>query len=196
MCFFSNLNFLPEPPSPTFKSVSHRDSIYSNIAFYSSLLPFLLSFFALIAFFLSFLEIKRNGVNTVAFPGWRRAVFKHMAQVASTAGTDYLNPVHKIAGVLFELYPVTGNYIIETWPAGPGLEFGVRGKELLPAGCTGVNSFFLVIVQVAGKGLFRTFLPQDVILFRREYLFPFFFRFFNHFLCQLQTPFAYKLVVP
>lgn len=149
----------------------------------------------MLAFFLSFLEIKRNGVNTVAFPGWRRAVFKHMAQVASTAGTDYLDPVHEIAGVLFELYFVTGNYIIETWPAGSGLKFSVRGKELLPTGSTGVNSFFFVIVQVARKRLFRIFLPQDVILLRREYFFPFFFRFFNHFLCQLQTPFAYKLVV-
>lgn len=149
----------------------------------------------MLAFFSFFLEIKRNGINAKAFPGWCRPVFKEMTQVASAAGTDYLNPVHEIAGILFELYPVTRNHIVETWPAGSGLEFGIRGKKLLAAGSTGVNSFFLVIVQVAGKGSFRTFLPQDMILFRRKYLFPFFLRFFNCFLCQLQTPYAFKLVV-
>lgn len=150
----------------------------------------------MLAFFPFFLEIKRNGINAVAFSGWYRAVFKYMAQMTSAAGTDYLDPIHEITGVFFEPYPITRNHIIETWPAGSGLEFGVRGKELLPAGSTGVNSFFLIIVQVAGKSLFRTFLPQDMILLRREYLFPFFFGFFNCFLCQLQTPYAYKLVVP
>ena len=114
-----------------------------------------------------------------------------MPQMASAAGTDYLDPVHEITVVFFEPDPVTGNHIIETWPAGSGLEFGIGRKEFLPAGSTGINSFFLVIVQVAGKGLFRTFLPQDLILFRSEYFFPFFFGFFNRVLCQSQTPFVY-----
>ena len=68
----------------------------------------LLSSFAFLAFLfffpssLFFLEIKRDGIDAVAFPGWHRPVFKDMAQVASAAGTDYLDPVHEIAGVLFE----------------------------------------------------------------------------------------------
>ncbi len=110
---------------------------------------FLVSFFTWLVFFSFFFEIKRNRVYAITLPCWSRSIFKDMAQMASAAGTDYFDPVHEITGIFFKLYPITRKYIIETWPARSRLKFGIRGKKLLPAGSTGINSFFLIIVQVA-----------------------------------------------
>jgi hypothetical protein len=93
--------------------------------------------------------------------------------------------VHEITVIFFKPDFIAGNHIIETWPAGSGFEFGIGRKKFLPAGSTGIDPFFFVIVQVAGKGPFRAFLPQNVILFRSENLFPLLFGFLDFVLCQL-----------
>jgi hypothetical protein len=69
-----------------------------------------------------------------------------MAEMAPTARTDYFDPVHEITGIFFKPYLIIRNYIIETWPARSRIKFGIRGEKLLPAGSTGINSFFLIIV--------------------------------------------------
>jgi len=111
--------------------------------------------------------------------------------VSSATGTDYLDPAHEITVVLFEPHPVTGNHITETGPAGSGFEFGIGREEFLPAGGTGVDPFFLVIIQIARKGPLCAFLPQDMILFRSENLFPLIIGLLDFALCQLQTPFMH-----
>jgi len=91
----------------------------SSLSFFAFLLyfPSLLSFFTFHSLLAFFLEVKRNGVEAVTFPCWGRPVFKDMPQMASATGTDYLDPVHEIAVVFLKPDPVTGNCIIETWPA-------------------------------------------------------------------------------
>jgi hypothetical protein len=132
---------------------------------------FVLNLFAAFTFFL---EVKRKGVDAITFARWCGSVFKDMPKVASTAGTDYFDPVHEIAIILLKPYFVTGDYIIEAWPPRPRLKFGIRGKKLLSASSTRIDTFFFVIIQITRKGSFCAFLPEDMILFRSEDLFPIF----------------------
>ena len=154
----------------------------------NSLLILLLIFRSCFSFLL---EVKGNGIDAEAFSRRFRSVIEDVSQVSSTAGTDGLDPVHEMAGVFLNPDFVAGNHIIETGPAGPGLELGIGRKEFLPAGSTGIDSFLFVIIQIARKGPFGAFLPQDLILFRSEDLLPLFFGFLDIILCQLQTPFMH-----
>jgi hypothetical protein len=105
-----------------------------------------LSFLTSLLVFTFFLEVKRKRVDTVAFSGWFRPVFKDMPQVASATRADYLDPVHEIAVVLLKPDLIARNYIVKAWPAGSGLKFRIRGKKLLLAGSTPIDSVFLIIV--------------------------------------------------
>lgn len=84
------------------------------------LLLFLFSFFLL--------ETKRDRVNAVALPGWRRSILKNMTEVASAARANNFDTVHGITGIFLKPDSVTGNHIIETWPATPGFKFGIGRK--------------------------------------------------------------------
>lgn len=149
----------------------------------------MLSDFTFLLFFPScffvLIETKRNGIDAVTFSSWPGPVFKNMPKVASAARTDHFNPVHKMAGILLKPDFVAGNHIRKTWPPGAGLKFGIGRKEFLPAGSTGIDPFFFVIIKVAGKGPFRAFLSQDLILLGSENLFPLFFGLLNFILFQI-----------
>jgi len=171
---FLKVSDLPKPP------LSFLDIIFQV------LYPFRFTFFGLL------LEIQGNGIDAEAFSRRFRPVIKDMTQVSSAAGTDGLDPVHEKAVIFLKPDFVAGNHIIETGPAGPGLELGIGRKEFLPAGGTGVDALFLVIIQLTRKRSLGAFLPQNVILFRSKNLFPFLFWFLYFIFCQLQTPFMHR----
>ena len=112
---------------------------------------FLLLLFLLLRFLSCFpflLEVKGNGIDAEAFSRRFRPVIEDMSQVSSTAGTDGLDPVHEKAVIFLKPDFVAGNHIIETGPAGPGLELGIGRKEFLPAGGTGIDPFLFIIIQI------------------------------------------------
>src|ERR1044072_7334039 len=123
----------------------------------------------LLGLVLMFEELHRNRVETVAQPGRRRSVGKHVAEVRITSGAPDFRPHHAITAILDfpDMLRVEG--LSEARPAGSALELLARSKQRQSAKSAGGNPSDLVVVQPgAAKGPRGTMVKNDLALFRRE----------------------------
>lgn len=105
------------PEARIFQSLFLFILIILLLVLFSCFFPFFRLFF--------FLKTKRNGVNAITLSCGCGSVLKDMSEMASAARANHFDPVHKIARVFPKPDSITGNSIIETWPASPGFEFGI-----------------------------------------------------------------------
>src|SRR5581483_127474 len=82
------------------------------------------------------LEIQRHAVDAVAQTGRRRAVRKHMAEMAATAAAMHLGADHAVAAV-HRFLDGARLRIVEARPAGTAFELALRLEQLLPAAGAG-----------------------------------------------------------
>jgi len=77
---------------------------------------------------LFFVQLDRQAVNTVAQPGGRRPIFKHMPQMGAAFFAHYFGANHAVRAVAgFEDDLVIGG-LEKAGPAATGIKFGIRQK--------------------------------------------------------------------
>src|SRR4051812_17267763 len=102
-----------------------------------------------------------------------------MTEVSAALGANYFSAHHAEREVLHFFDPVTSAKLaIKTWPAAMAVEFLLVREQLGAAGCTGIESFFKVLVIFTCSRSFSAFFAKHMILFRCQLLFPFLFGFF------------------
>src|SRR3989344_4744913 len=117
-------------------------------------------------------QFERSRVDAVAQTGWFRAVGKVMTQVRAALGAHDLGATHEEFLVIFFSDVFLVRRLIETRPAGAGVELGVGAEQFGAAAYAAVHTVFMTVVVGAGKGTLGAFLTRDVILLRGELLFP------------------------
>lgn len=142
----------------------------------SLILRILLSFAWFCGFGL-FAKLQGGGVDAVAEPGWRGAVFEDVAEMAVAAVADDFGSDGEEASVGFFADVVFLDWLPVTWPAGAGFVFSFGAEEGQVAGNAVVGSFFFVVPIEAGEGAFGSFFPNDSVLFFGQELLPFRFGF-------------------
>lgn len=69
---------------------------------------------------------------------------------------------------------LTFNHVLKTRPAGTGIKFIFRRKELLPASDTSIDTLFIVLIKLPGKRRLGGAQAAHIKLFRGEFIFPIF----------------------
>lgn len=96
---------------------------------------------------------------------------ENMAEMSSTVVAQNFNPAS--VGIRFTTHGAR-DFIVESRPAAAGVEFVLRAVEWRFAAAADVGTFGKVLVVLAGEGIFRAFVHDDVLLLWREFI-PFFF---------------------
>src|SRR5262245_27746479 len=117
------------------------------------------------------LEFRRHAIDAVAQAGRRRAVGKHMPQMAAAAAAMHFGAQHAIAAVLGG-FDRAVDWSVEAWPAGAALELGLRREQRLVAGGANECARALFIEQRAAARPLGAVLAHDVILLGRQQLAP------------------------
>jgi len=108
-------------------------------------------------------EPERNGINAVAriLPG-KTFTQEHMAQMTAAPGASNFCP-----GAVRIREPLDRpvDFIIETGPPAPGIEFIFRNVQgrIAPSAC--VEPLGFIFIVFAGKRAFRTFMDDDIFFF-------------------------------
>ena len=93
--------------------------------------------------------------------------------MSAAAGTENFGPMHSI-GVIRPLDDVlAGDRLEKAGPAGPRMEFGIRGEQRQSAAGAGINPLFFVVQQRAAKCVLRPLFAQDAELFLGQLPLPF-----------------------
>src|SRR5699024_6141772 len=100
-----------------------------------------------------------------------------MAEMPSAIGTDHLGADHAQTGIFF-ICDTSLDSLIKTRPSAGALEFGLAVKQFLTATCTKILPLFKVHIIFSGIGHLCSFFAQHAILLVREFVFPYFVRFF------------------
>src|SRR5262249_5304897 len=118
------------------------------------------------------LEIHCHAVDAIAQMGWRRAVFKDMAEMAAAAAAVHLGADHAVTAGGRGLDCV-GLGIIGARAAGAPPELGLGDEQLLSATGTIERAGALFIIQRAAARPLGAVLAHDVILLGAENFAPF-----------------------
>ena len=97
-----------------------------------------------------------------------RAVVEHVAQVRATALALQLGTRAEQFLIDFIVYVILIVGFEEAWPAGAGLELGLRRVQRQPTEAAGIQARLLIVQQGAAIGWLGTFLAQDTALIGRE----------------------------
>src|SRR3990172_7713286 len=124
-------------------------------------------------FLLRLVELERSGIDAIAQIRRRRTVLKEMAQVGVAFATENFGAPHEQAVVRLGFDLVLSNRGPEARPAGVRIELGVGAEQLVAAAGTAVNSLIVAIPILPGKRRLGALLAANVILRRRQLLFPF-----------------------
>src|SRR5438309_8176813 len=113
-------------------------------------------------------ELEGRGVDAIPEPGRLGAVVEHVSQVRTAVRALDLGPPHEQAAIFFVPHaPFLGGRP-EARPARPGIELGLRGKELSPADDAHVHTGLVVVPVFSRIGTFGPFVDAHLILQRRE----------------------------
>src|SRR5262249_24784821 len=128
-------------------------------------------------------EIQRNTLDAVAQMGWRRTIVEDMAEMTSATAAMHLITNHAMASIHFGFDRI-GQWIVETWPTCPALEFHLGDEQRLIAGSAakGARAFF--VQQRATSRHLGSVLAHDFILLGRQQLAPFRFGMSNRILLR------------
>src|SRR5262245_35319491 len=77
--------------------------------------------------------------------GRRGTIIEHVPKMRSATRAFYFITRHPVAGICGYYYFTSCKRRIETRPAGTGLKFRVRAKQLVSARRTEINSFVVVV---------------------------------------------------
>ena len=104
--------------------------------------------------------------------GRRGTIVEYVSKMRSAAGAFYFLTHHSMARIHGYGYFISAQRRIETGPAGAGLEFRVRAKQLVSARGTEISSFAMIIpiLVLVWRLCFR--FTQDLKLARRKDLSP------------------------
>src|SRR5690606_32554822 len=101
-------------------------------------------------------------VDAVPQPGRRRAVGKHMAEVAVASRTADLGADHAVRGVAQLAHRVGGGRLEEARPTAMRAELRIGAEQWLPAAGAGIEPGLVVFEERAREGPFGAGLAEDV----------------------------------
>src|ERR1700716_3352550 len=96
-----------------------------------------------------------------------------MSEMSAATRAQHLGPRHHELAVGLRGHGVLRERLVETRPTAPGFELRLRAEQRIPAAGTLVNARIVRVGIFAGKRSLSPLLAQDVILLRRQRLFPF-----------------------
>ncbi len=85
-------------------------------------------------------ETQRRGIQTIAFPGGRRPIVEHVAQMRIALAAANFRPFQAEARIVAGDDIFGGNRSPETRPAGVGIEFLLRTKQRIAAANTTIDT--------------------------------------------------------
>src|SRR5262245_21375810 len=94
------------------------------------------------------LEFQRNAVDAVAQMRWGRTIVEDVAEMTSATAAMHLVTNHAMASIHFGFDRI-GQWIVETWPAGPTLEFHLGDEQRLIAGSAAKDARAFFVQQRA-----------------------------------------------
>ncbi len=97
-----------------------------------------------------------------------------MAKMSAAVFAGDFDAAHAMRVVFMEFDIFFVGRLVETWPAGAGVEFGIGGEEFVSAGDAGVHAFVFGVNIFSSKWRFRPFLSQNSVLLRGEFFVPVF----------------------
>src|SRR5690606_41618954 len=110
-----------------------------------------------------FPERHRHRIQAIAIATGRRAIGKHMPEVAiATRATDF-GAQHAVAGVLQVTDMRRVERRVKTWPAGAGIELAVRTEQRQVAQAPVIDDARLVVEQAAAKGRVGHLVEHDAV---------------------------------
>ena len=113
-------------------------------------------------------EFEGGGVDAIPEPGRLGAVVEHVSQVRTAVRALDLGPPHEQAAIFFVPHASFLGRRPEARPARPGVELGLRGKELLPADDAHVHTGLVVVPVFSRIGTFGPLVDAHLILQRCE----------------------------
>jgi hypothetical protein len=134
--------------------------------------------------FLCGVEIQRRRIHAVAETRGRGAVFEDVSQMGIALGAADFGAHHAVGRVpVFHDASFFGG-LVETRPAGAGVELGIRIKQRSAAANAVIHTRFFRVPVLARKGTLGPSFTSHMILLGRELLFPLSFRL-RDFFCRL-----------
>src|SRR5882724_3650751 len=133
-------------------------------------------------------RVKHQPKSVDAVPQARRLrpVVEDVAEMAAAAAAVNFGAQHA-EGAVLGLADGIVDRLIETRPAGPALEFRLRGEQWQVAAGAGEDALAVLFQKRARARALGAFLAQDVILLRRQLRAPFSVGLFDlEFLCGLR----------
>jgi hypothetical protein len=116
----------------------------------------------------AFMEIQCCRVHAVAFSYRRRTVIKDMAEMCPAPGAEHFGTHLPARGIGMSVNVEFGYRSGETGPAGTGIEFCDRFKQVSTATGTGIDALLFEGMIFTGEGMFCALFSGHVILFRSE----------------------------
>lgn len=107
---------------------------------------------------------KRDGVDAIALPDRRRAVWKDMSLMRTASGANDFRSDHAIAGVANVAEMIRGEGRSETRPSSATLELRTRPEQWQAAQPARINSLPLLGEENSAKRRFRPMLEQNLPL--------------------------------
>ena len=102
-----------------------------------------------------------------------------MAEMGIASFAQHLDPSHEKTIVRFCPCAFFRDHLPEAGPTRAGVIFCLRAEQFSTTPHTAVGPFLLGCVVLSRKGPFRALLTGDVVLIRRELLFPVLVRLYN-----------------
>ena len=113
------------------------------------------------------------GIHAIAQAGWRRAVIEYVAEVgfAAAAGNFCAGDAEAAIDFFDEIF--FGDGLIETRPAGTGIEFGGGVEKSGVTADAAENSLGMIVGILIGVGALGAFVARDFVGVGRKLLAPF-----------------------
>src|SRR5437588_4447970 len=119
------------------------------------------------------IQFQRRRVHAIANTSRLRTVGENMAEMSATLCAQDFGPRHHEFFVGLRRDSILRERLVETRPTAAGFELRFRTEERISAGRAFVNAGIMRAGILAGKCALGPLLAQDVILLRRQRLFPF-----------------------
>jgi hypothetical protein len=129
--------------------------------------------------FTFWIQLQRSRVDTETRACWVRTIGKDVSEMSTATRAVDFDSTHAMTCVFDGIDSVEVDGLIETRPTAARVILGFRLKQILSAGCAAVNSRCFFALVDSGKRSFSALLAKDSILFRRQFLAPFFFSFLD-----------------
>src|SRR5258708_37349534 len=98
------------------------------------------------------LQLQRRRINAIALAGGVGTVVEDVAKVPAAPLADDLGALHEEAVVRAQLDVLEVLGLVESRPAGAGLELGLGVEQLRATGGTGVGPIAVIVDVLAGEG--------------------------------------------